>query len=82
VFEITSLDVPHGFNVPDLGVRTDVKPGAPARISLTPDRAGTGADATLTLTGAGFDSTSTVSLVSSGGTTSGKANPWVKTTGW
>jgi RHS repeat-associated protein len=34
----------------------------------TPDHAGTAADATLTLTGLGFDSTATVSLVSSGNT--------------
>jgi len=41
VIEITSLDVPHGFNVPDFNVRTDVLPGKVARVRFTPDRAGT-----------------------------------------
>jgi cytochrome c oxidase subunit 2 len=41
VLEITSLDVPHGFNLPDLGVRADVVPGVPTRVRLTPDKVGT-----------------------------------------
>lgn len=41
IFEITSLDVPHGFNLPDFGVRADVIPGRPARVRLVPDRIGT-----------------------------------------
>lgn len=41
VLEITSLDVPHGFNLPDLGVRADVIPGIPARVRLIPDKVGT-----------------------------------------
>jgi cytochrome c oxidase subunit II len=41
VLEITSLDVPHGFNVPDLGVRADVIPGRVTRVRLVPDRVGT-----------------------------------------
>jgi cytochrome c oxidase subunit 2 len=41
VFEITSMDVPHGFNVPDFGVRADVIPGTVTRVRLVPDRAGT-----------------------------------------
>jgi len=41
VIEITSLDVPHGFNVPDFNVRTDVLPGKVVRVRFTPDRAGT-----------------------------------------
>jgi cytochrome c oxidase subunit 2 len=40
VLEITSLDVPHGFNLPDLGVRADVVPGKPARVRLVPDKVG------------------------------------------
>src|SRR5262249_37894071 len=36
---------------------------------VTPDHAGNAADMTLSLTGAGFDRTTTVSLVASGGTT-------------
>ena len=41
VLEITSLDVPHGFNLPDLHVRADVLPGRVTRVRLIPDRAGT-----------------------------------------
>jgi cytochrome c oxidase subunit 2 len=41
VFEITSLDVPHGFNLFDFGVRADVIPGRVTRVRLVPDRAGT-----------------------------------------
>jgi hypothetical protein len=37
--------------------------------SMTPDHAGNAADSVLTISGAGFDSTTTVALVSAGGTT-------------
>ncbi len=38
--EITSLDRDHGFKVPALGVRADIKPGATTRVRLVPDRTG------------------------------------------
>ena len=38
--EITSLDRDHGFKVPELGVRADVKPGETTRVRLVPDRVG------------------------------------------
>lgn len=41
VLELVSLDVPHGFNAPDLGVRVDVEPGRSMRIPVRPERAGT-----------------------------------------
>jgi len=41
VLEITSLDVPHGFNLPELKVRADVIPGQLTRVHLVPDRVGT-----------------------------------------
>jgi cytochrome c oxidase subunit II len=41
ILELTSSDVHHGFNLPDLGVRADVLPGKPTRIRVTPDKAGT-----------------------------------------
>jgi cytochrome c oxidase subunit 2 len=42
VIEITSLDVPHGFSVPDFNARADVVlPGKVTRVRFTPDRAGT-----------------------------------------
>ena len=41
LIEITSLDVVHGFTLPDFGVRADVVPGIPTRVAFTPDRAGT-----------------------------------------
>jgi len=42
VVEITSLDVPHGFSVPDFNARADiVLPGKVSRVRFTPDRDGT-----------------------------------------
>ena len=42
VIEITSLDVPHGFSVPDFHARADVVlPGKVTRVKFTPDREGT-----------------------------------------
>ena len=40
ILELTSLDVPHGFNLPDLGVRADVLPGLKARVRIVPQQAG------------------------------------------
>jgi cytochrome c oxidase subunit II len=36
-----SLDRKHGFTIPDLKVRSDVKPAAENVVRFTPDRAGT-----------------------------------------
>ena len=41
VIELKSLDRVHGFSIPDLNVRTDVKPGEMTRIRIVPDKAGT-----------------------------------------
>ncbi len=40
ILELVSEDRVHGFNLPELGVRTDVTPGKPARVTLTPAKAG------------------------------------------
>jgi len=40
VLELKSLDVPHGFNLPDLGVRADVLPGLTARVRIVPTQTG------------------------------------------
>jgi plastocyanin len=40
VLEFTTLDVMHGFNCPDLGVRCDIKPGETSQISVIPQKAG------------------------------------------
>ncbi len=40
VLELTSKDVLHGFNIPDLGLRTDVEPGESARVRLVPQKPG------------------------------------------
>ena len=40
VIEITSLDRDHGFKVPELGIRADVKPGRTTRVRLVPERTG------------------------------------------
>jgi cytochrome c oxidase subunit 2 len=34
VLEFTSLDFVHGFNLPDLKLRTDLPPGPPIRVQL------------------------------------------------
>ena len=39
--EIVSLDRKHGFTIPDLKVRSDVKPGTQNVVRFTPDKAGT-----------------------------------------
>src|SRR5512146_679261 len=39
--ELTSLDRKHGFAAPELGIRVDVKPGAPTRVRIRPDKTGT-----------------------------------------
>ena len=39
--ELTSLDRKHGFAVPELGIRTEVKPNEIARVRLVPDKVGT-----------------------------------------
>jgi cytochrome c oxidase subunit II len=41
MIEIVSLDRKHGFTIPELGVRADVKPGATSIVRFTPDKAGT-----------------------------------------
>ncbi len=40
VLELVSEDRVHGFNLPGLGVRTDVTPEKPARVTITPEEAG------------------------------------------
>ena len=40
VLQLQSLDVPHGFTLPDLGVRTDVLPGQTARVRIVPQQTG------------------------------------------
>lgn len=40
VLELQSLDVPHGFNLPDLGVRADVIPGQTTRVRIVPKQTG------------------------------------------
>ena len=41
VLELTSLDRLHGFNCPDLGIRTDIPPGKTSRLRVVPDKVGT-----------------------------------------
>ena len=40
ILELRSLDVPHGFNLPDLGVRADVIPGQTTRVRIVPKQTG------------------------------------------
>ncbi len=41
ILELHSLDRIHGFNVPQLGLRTDVAPGHSTRVRVTPRESGT-----------------------------------------
>jgi cytochrome c oxidase subunit 2 len=38
--ELTSLDRSHGFDLPDLGIRVEVKPDETATVRLTPTKTG------------------------------------------
>jgi cytochrome c oxidase subunit II len=38
--ELTTLDMLHGFNVPDLDIHARVAPGQVAKVALTPSKAG------------------------------------------
>jgi cytochrome c oxidase subunit 2 len=38
---ITSLDVPHGFSIPEYGINQRLDPGKPATIEFTADKQGT-----------------------------------------
>lgn len=40
VLELESLDVPHGFNAPDLALRSDVIPGQITKLRLVPQKTG------------------------------------------
>lgn len=40
VLELVSTDRKHGFKLPELGIRTDVVPGTPTRIEITPQKPG------------------------------------------
>jgi cytochrome c oxidase subunit 2 len=40
VFEISSADREHGFNLRAFGIRTNVSPGKVSRIRFTPDKTG------------------------------------------
>lgn len=40
VLELVSLDRTHGFDAPDLGLRSDIKPGEPTRLRFVPEKAG------------------------------------------
>ncbi|HUH85232.1 MAG TPA: cupredoxin domain-containing protein [Stellaceae bacterium] len=41
VLELSTLDRIHGFDVPGLGLRTDIPPGPPTILRFTPKKAGT-----------------------------------------
>ena len=40
IFEITALDRDHGFKIPELGIRADLKSGEVTRVRIVPDRTG------------------------------------------
>jgi cytochrome c oxidase subunit 2 len=40
ILELTTSDILMGFNLPDLGIRTDIIPGQLARVRLVPQKTG------------------------------------------
>jgi cytochrome c oxidase subunit 2 len=40
ILELTSLDRMHGFNIPELNIRTDVLPNQTIQIAITPSKVG------------------------------------------
>ncbi|MBV6323826.1 cupredoxin domain-containing protein [Duganella violaceipulchra] len=40
VLELTALDFPHGFSLPDFKIRADLVIGKPVRVKLKPEAAG------------------------------------------
>ena len=40
VLELTALDFPHGFSLPDFKIRADLVVGKPVRVKLKPEEAG------------------------------------------
>ena len=40
-FEVTAIDVQHGFDVPDLNISESVQPGMPAKFAYKAERKGT-----------------------------------------
>jgi cytochrome c oxidase subunit 2 len=40
VLELVSLDRTHGFEAPDLGLRTEIHAGEPSRVRFVPDKVG------------------------------------------
>jgi cytochrome c oxidase subunit II len=40
VLELTSLDVHHGFNCPDLGIQADIYPGKITKVNIVPVKIG------------------------------------------
>ena len=41
ILEITAVDRDHGFKIPELGIRADLKSGQVTRVRIVPDRTGT-----------------------------------------
>ena len=41
VFELTTADRKHGFQVPDLHIDEEIVPGKPTRVRIVPEKAGT-----------------------------------------
>jgi len=40
ILELNSIDIVHGFNLPDFKIRTDVLPGQKRRVRIVPDKVG------------------------------------------
>jgi cytochrome c oxidase subunit II len=55
ILELSTLDMPHGFDVPDLGVHARIVPGQAVRLNLTAAKAGHYAFQCDSFCGAGHD---------------------------
>ena len=54
-FHVTAIDVQHGFDVPDLGIKESVQPSHPAVFTYTADKKGEFTVKCGILCGAGHD---------------------------
>ena len=64
ILELISRDRVHGFHVPELGIRADVLPDQPVRVTLQPGKAGRYAFLCDIFCGSGHDEMSGVIIVS------------------
>lgn len=64
VLELTALDFPHGFSIPDWHIRRDLVMGVPVQVPLKPERSGRFAFLCDNFCGSGHEEMSGIIVVS------------------